>query len=194
MEKRRFRRFDTNFLVRIKTIPVSDTELKNIEARMNNISLGGVFISTPYPFSVGSIVKLSFTLPGNNNLIEAEGIVRWISNNINNPGMGIEFLNISFTDRESISDYIKERMQKEVIQQLIQTPKHKELLKLWKAHTNEEFSVKTIMVFLSVEEEQLKQIIEPFVSCELISLKDNKITFEIPHDKQLEKLLREIQI
>lgn len=61
-----------------------------------NISRGGIFISTPEPLEVGSQIDLSLYLPGEDP-VSLKGVVRWTNEKEEEPsepkcGMGIEFI------------------------------------------------------------------------------------------------------
>jgi uncharacterized protein (TIGR02266 family) len=61
-----------------------------------NISHGGIFISTPEPLEIGSQIDLSLYLPGENP-VSLKGVVRWTNEKEDDSvsskcGMGIEFV------------------------------------------------------------------------------------------------------
>lgn len=75
-----------------------------------DLSKGGIFISTPEPLKSGSEVTLSINSPEGES-IEVKGLVRWLREDEvaeGKTGMGIEFLNISETDKKKIEDIIKQ--------------------------------------------------------------------------------------
>jgi uncharacterized protein (TIGR02266 family) len=75
-----------------------------------DVSAGGVFVSTPAPFPVGTDVNLYFTLvPG--RTLHAEGTVRWTRPGDSNlpPGMGVAFTRVSEDDQRAIGDYCANR-------------------------------------------------------------------------------------
>jgi len=62
-----------------------------------DLSQGGVYISTPDPIKEGSIVELSFGLQGEEP-VKLKGIVRWIRSEEDEEkraGMGIEFIDVT---------------------------------------------------------------------------------------------------
>jgi uncharacterized protein (TIGR02266 family) len=78
-----------------------------------DISEGGLFIST-YDFkSIGTTIDVNFTLPSGHTVI-AQGIVRWIRE-LNpltpemEPGMGVQFLELSADDKGAIESYLSQR-------------------------------------------------------------------------------------
>jgi type IV pilus assembly protein PilZ len=82
-------------------------------AYAKNISALGIFLQSREPKIPGTHLNLRFTLPNTGEPLEVEGVVRWINpyrpgdiDNIN-PGMGIEFLNLTDIQRDDIVDLIK---------------------------------------------------------------------------------------
>ncbi len=73
---------------------VTDTNTVTFSTTQN-ISPGGIFISTPDPLKIGSEVEMSLYFPGE-EAIKLKGIVRWTNENDlpdRKCGMGIEFVN-----------------------------------------------------------------------------------------------------
>ncbi|HMQ11420.1 MAG TPA: TIGR02266 family protein [Oligoflexia bacterium] len=72
----------------------------------HNISPGGMFIKTPNPLPIGSIVSFEFRLKDSFQLIQGLGEVSWIRSNVisaDEPaGMGIRFREISDRSRDLI--------------------------------------------------------------------------------------------
>ena len=62
-------------------------------SRVRDLSVGGVFVSTPAPPPVGTIVKLLFALPEGE--VRVEGVVRYADSR---KGMGVEFTRMSTAD------------------------------------------------------------------------------------------------
>ncbi len=78
-----------------------------------NISEHGIFIETEEPQQPGTSVKLQFELPQTKKKIEVKGKVIWINpakpgaDEDYNPGMGIKFLNLNESDRDTIISLVK---------------------------------------------------------------------------------------
>jgi hypothetical protein len=53
----------------------------------DDVSLGGVFIETPWPASFGQEVMVTLSRPGTAGLVHVPGTVRWTGQN----GMGVQF-------------------------------------------------------------------------------------------------------
>ncbi len=72
-------------------------------SRVSNLSLGGVFIPTPEPPPVGTVVKLFFEVPGGE--ARARAVVR---RTLPGRGMGVEFTNMGYQDRARLQQLLKE--------------------------------------------------------------------------------------
>jgi len=71
-------------------------------SRISNLSLGGLFIETPEPPAVGTIMKLLFEAPGRE--VRARAIVR---RSVPGQGMGVEFVEMGNEDRARLRDLLK---------------------------------------------------------------------------------------
>ena len=78
-----------------------------------NLSTGGVFIETADHLPVDTILNIEFILPENERTIGCKGRVAWVNlpdllSNPNLPaGMGLQFLDLSQEDMDSVRQYIK---------------------------------------------------------------------------------------
>ena len=78
---------------------------------MTNLSKAGIFLATRDPLPVGTVTRLRFTLPGEAE-IAVRGRVAWINpyrpgGDNPNPGMGVEFLDLSEDHKEKIVRIVK---------------------------------------------------------------------------------------
>ncbi len=94
-ERRRHRRGDLSLEARLEG--PNRLLLGNAE----NVSVGGVFIATNEQFELGALVSIVLRLP-NGLSVRADGVVSWIRERAPGsfPGIGVEFLALSETDRE----------------------------------------------------------------------------------------------
>ena len=63
-----------------------------------DLSSGGIFITTPDPIMVGSEMSLSLYIPNEKEPLNIKGVVRWMvddSDTVSKAGMGIEFIDAS---------------------------------------------------------------------------------------------------
>ncbi len=109
-ERRRIARRTVTLEVRYSTPTDVFTSLSN------NLNEGGLFVETENPAPLGTIVELSFFLPGQNVPVKTRGAVVWSTTNTGSSekgmnhsksGMGIEFEPLSADDKERISGFIK---------------------------------------------------------------------------------------
>ena len=70
-----------------------------------NISIGGCFLSTQQPFSMGEAIELALILPTGQS-VNATGIVRWVSNDGEFSGVGVQFTVLSDRDRRMIEQLV----------------------------------------------------------------------------------------
>lgn len=78
-----------------------------------DISAGGLFISTFDTRPLGEVMNLNFTLPGG-YLISVDGVVRWVREYNEtapetSPGMGVQFENLRQEDKAAIEEFINKR-------------------------------------------------------------------------------------
>lgn len=78
-----------------------------------DVSTGGLFISTYDVRPIGAVLNLNFTLP-DGHLISVDGVVRWVREYNETtpdtpPGMGIQFEDLSPEDKEAIEMFIEQR-------------------------------------------------------------------------------------
>ena len=80
-----------------------------------NISSGGLFITTHHLRKIGDRITLKFTLPGSEKVIAVETEVRWIRENSalmradGGTGMGVRFINLSPETSAAINAFVQAR-------------------------------------------------------------------------------------
>lgn len=103
-ERRSYERFPTRLQVDYRTGE------NFLFSYIENISEVGIFIRSDEPLSVGSELHLRFEHDGTQ--LELEGVVMWVNplkpegENLN-PGMGVEFKNLSTDDREQLVEIVR---------------------------------------------------------------------------------------
>lgn len=108
MEKRLFSRK----LIRTKVVFDDEFSEGLIYLFTEDISMGGLFISSDIPIKIRSYVFISFYLPGGKTLIRATGQVVRISKKEVSPGvqerqgMGIRFVGLSPEASAAIQEYV----------------------------------------------------------------------------------------
>jgi uncharacterized protein (TIGR02266 family) len=77
-----------------------------------NISAGGLFVSTASVMHLGDTALLRLTLPGNVR-VEAHAVVRWVREQTVSrgmpPGMGMQFLDLTPEARQAIEAFVNQR-------------------------------------------------------------------------------------
>jgi hypothetical protein len=76
---------------------------QRIVSKMMTLGLGGIFIATPQPPEVGTMLKLIFQLPGGE--VRALAIVR---NSRAGKGMGIEFIGMDYSARARLQQMLNQ--------------------------------------------------------------------------------------
>lgn len=105
-DQRKYKRLPSNLNAKVRKVQVSASELDEIRLVIKNISLGGLFIETPTPMEIDTVLRVSFHLPGSEREIQALGIVRWISNTRDMRGMGVQFLQVTTDDKDAIKQHV----------------------------------------------------------------------------------------
>jgi uncharacterized protein (TIGR02266 family) len=76
-----------------------------------NISSGGLFISTHQLKPVGSTIVLKFSIPGIEQALEVQAVVRWIRDygDVDKVGMGVQFVNLQPAVQNAINQFLQQR-------------------------------------------------------------------------------------
>lgn len=106
-DRRRYRRFETAFNVRISKVEPRDNmrEINSTIAKALNLSGGGVFLSTAGQIDLGDVVHMYFLKPKSFEFFDGTGrVVRKSRNLTDHSGIAVEFLNLPETESKFI-DY-----------------------------------------------------------------------------------------
>jgi uncharacterized protein (TIGR02266 family) len=82
------------------------TERELYFQRSANISAGGIYLENTIPHPVGTLVKLSFTLPGDTEKFEVRAEVAAAIAGEEEFGMGLKFLELAPAAAERIQQYV----------------------------------------------------------------------------------------
>ena len=111
-EKRKFRRFTVDVTVHWKKIPNSEERTAQHISNVKDASLGGICLILHPGILVGDILQLKILLRGD-KFIQTKGRVVWINPQSRIKGRtsleyegGIEFLDISDSDRKELSHFL----------------------------------------------------------------------------------------
>ena len=76
-----------------------------------NLSRGGMFISTPRPLKPGTSIVLEFSLPDSSIKVKTRGEVMWVRNKPKSHkekrGMGIKFQDLDLKSQKKIDELVK---------------------------------------------------------------------------------------
>ncbi len=92
-------------------IPVDYTSVDAFFSEFSaNVNEGGMFIEMDEPAPLDTQVQLEFMLPGQDEPVQVEGRVAWISDGKaeSPPGVGIEFRNLDSTIRDTINAVVRQ--------------------------------------------------------------------------------------
>ena len=76
-----------------------------------NVSAGGAFLRSGYLLKIGTEFRVCFTLPNRSEPTTASARVAWVTRGScgkDEPGMGIEFINLSDEQTQAISELLQE--------------------------------------------------------------------------------------
>ena len=91
-------------------IPVDYTSVDAFFTEFSaNINEGGMFVEMDEPPELGTVVQLQFSLPGDEQDVQVEGRIAWISDGKDESaaGVGIEFQNLPPDVCETINNIVR---------------------------------------------------------------------------------------
>ncbi len=163
----------------------------------------GVFLQTKEPMPEKSIVEVRFSVPGRDDIFHAIGIVRWISQDPQKPGMGITFLKVNTLPREVASASSRRMAAASVagsqpaakpvsapkaIKMLTKTPLHCRFLRYVYANSGQSVGTGQISNALGVGNRMLPAVLTVFEQCGLIRRhKSGIIDLLWPEDESLQR-------
>lgn len=100
-DNRKYERHQTNIEVKIQLDREDDEKQAPLNGVIKNMSRDGAFITVPDPLSIGTILLLQFKNEDSGETIVTKAVVRWNRKSGENPGMGIQFLNVANTKNQS---------------------------------------------------------------------------------------------
>ncbi|MDQ7778305.1 MAG: PilZ domain-containing protein [Planctomycetota bacterium] len=191
MDKRKYRRLDTDFLVRIRHISADEKAEAAAISRIENLSLGGVFIATATPLLLNRIVELEFQVPGYSDIVRAKGIVRWSKSTGDKQGMGIEFLEVSIPSKVALNGYVVSEATGELARDLTRTDAHRALLKVTVAHWGDRMSRDAVVALVNQPLDDFNACLEDFAKHGVVSIRQGAIEFVAPIEEGVVKALEE---
>ncbi len=106
---RQYRRIPAEITVAVKKRSASPAETGQILSRIQDIGENGVFVSTDEPMPIGSIVELDFSLVKDGGRVHAFGLVRWLSEPPQTPGMGVQFVEVDEQGIRTLRDFVQKK-------------------------------------------------------------------------------------
>lgn len=159
-----------------------------MKEKIRNISSGGVYIETAVPFDVGTHLDLVFAIPGRPGQYRVKGIVRWANrgDDAGRPvGMGIEFLEVATSTREAIREYVAQETSKQILEPLLKTALHRNLLRIYGRKVGEQYGVDVLAEFLGCTKAALLDTVREFAKRRLMAYSNDVVSFLRPEDGEL---------
>ncbi len=178
-EKRKYKRLAAHWVTKIRKISLTESIRERLE-RIKNVSLGGVFVDTPMPFEVGTLVALEFTIPAVAERVQARGIVRWSNDGRarGQPiGMGVEFLEVTARAKDALDEFFRYETGKECIRILTKTPLSQSLLRFYCRKIGGVFTVAELAEYMGCERAELLECLKDFGAFQLARLSDEGVQF-----------------
>jgi hypothetical protein len=101
-DERRDDRVEADGEVRLKVFFTRTDDVKEVSARLKNVSPGGVFVETPEEIPPGMLADLDLKLEGA-PLANTLGLIRWWRPG---EGVGIEFFYATAEEKEALDAYL----------------------------------------------------------------------------------------
>lgn len=79
---------------------------RRLRAQTLDISPGGMFFALHPAPPVGSLVEMTFVLPGRTTAVDSEGRIKWVAKDSDRAGVGVEFSRIAEDDLGAIVEYV----------------------------------------------------------------------------------------
>lgn len=200
---RKFIRIELEALSNIKTKNISPQFQEELESKILNIGLGGIFVETDSPLPIGTFFEFQFTLPASDRQVEAKGMVTWIGKK-SNKGMGIKFVRISTGDKKNVLAYIKKRLEEKGLSvsdfelsmdsqpavelgfnQLISSELSMSVLKIYFKEIGFDMEFNNVLEEANCSESELEIILNSFEEMGLVKLDGSRINFYYAEDQSL---------
>jgi len=139
-QRRNYRRMRADLDVNVKQRKTSQESAVMFLSKIKNLSENGAFVTTSEPLPNGSFVTLEFNLEARKAHVNVLGVVRWVESGAEGSGMGIQFLEVSTTDRKTLRDYVDARIAGDMARALTRTQLHKTILRILLCSWGQELS------------------------------------------------------
>lgn len=107
-DQRAFPRATAGASVTFAALPIDRRSRRYLDSVARDVSLGGMFLATPYTFRPGTVLQLSFAIPGgeSSGTVRARAVVRWRRWWRQPRGMGVQFVEIEGLGREQLTEWL----------------------------------------------------------------------------------------
>lgn len=183
--KRHYPRIRADFVAHISGMELPKQQADALRMRIKNISRGGIFISSESPLSVESILEIRFRLPDKRDEVRAVGVVRWISNSSENPGMGVQFVRIADEDNRKVNDYLDTKEAEAAIKSLTRDGPHRRMVSFYMKHMGDSMTVQEIMGRMGTGKGIVEEMIQELGQWGLTRVVDGLVTFLPPASPEL---------
>jgi len=173
--RRKYKRLRTDMDVKITPRSTSEKSALMLLSKIENISENGAFINMQNPPPIGTFVTLEFNLTPDGTRVNALGVVRWISRDLDNLGIGVQFLEVSTTSRKHLRHFVDKRMAREIAHALSRTQTHKIILKALVCHWGQDIPLDSLVKSTGTGRALLSKVLADFEKYGLIKLKLNAI-------------------
>lgn len=190
-EQRRYQRISADFLARVVPADLPEKQAEAVRARIRNISRGGIFIASDTPIPLDTLLNIRFRLPDKKSEVEALGVVRWISSDLANPGIGVQFVKLKEKDQGRVGDYMGPKEAEEALETLTQDAPSRRFLRFYLKNLGNSYTVVELMDQMGLSRAMLEKMTTEFVRWGLIRMRvpepssgDHTLITLIPPDNE----------
>ena len=190
LEKRKYKRLSASWGIKIRATRYPIEDILRMRNRIQDSSLGGVFLETSVPLAAGTHVEFSFSVPGRGGEVQAKGIVRWSNDGRRKGepvGMGIEFLEVAAQTKTSLRIYLTTIASHEIIGPLLQSPLHQTLLRYYANSVGASVPLDVAVRYLRCTPVDLLDVLKDFLKLGLVSYTHETVQFLRPRSEGVRK-------
>jgi uncharacterized protein (TIGR02266 family) len=184
-DRRRYRRLRTDMDVAIAPREATHETASYFLSKASNLGENGAFVTTSKPMPVGSFVDLEFTLAGKGSRVKVFGVVRWIERQKEGGGMGVQFLEVSTTDRKNLRAYVDDQISEEMSRVLTSSQLHRAILKHTMRNFGNELTVKDFASVTGAGRQLLLRALKDFTRFGLLRLNGDRLEAVQPESLKL---------
>lgn len=187
-DKRRYRRLRSGLDVRVRPRATSGNSAVMLIRKLRNLSENGAFISTAEPLPEGSVVSLEFDLESGAR-VNVLGVVRWVDGGNDSPGMGVQFVEVSSSDKRGLKDFVDEKAFAEMAAALTQSQMHRALLRLILYSFGQTLSLERLLGKTGSSRPLLTKVLEDFQRFGLVHVEGDGLDCLQPGDERVPRVL-----